>query len=281
MSKIAVIGIAGESVFLSVDNFGKTGETVQAKGFHNELGGKGFNQAVAVSRYGTEVSFLCACYQGDVERFTKIAEQNGIKAFFVGKQERSPYAVITTDKNGDNRVCVYRGAELDEKDVDLFAEEIKSADILLINNEVPISVNERAVKIAKENGVKVVLNPAPTRKYNKQFLDKIDLFTPNEHETDGLEEYQNVIVTLGEKGCLIRNENKVIPAEKVQTVVDTTGAGDTFNGVLVTCLANGCDLQIACKTANVASAIKVTRKYILDSIPTKKEIENYLEQKNG
>ena len=281
MSKIAVIGIAGESVFLSVDSFGKTGETVQATGYHDELGGKGFNQAVAVSRYGEEVSFLCACYSGDVERFTKISESNGINPFFVGKQERSPYAVITTDKKGDNRVCVYRGAELDEKDVELFANEIKSADILLINNEVPSFVNERAVKIAKENGVKVVLNPAPIRSYEKEFLEKIDLFTPNEHETDGLEEYKNVIVTLGEKGCFIRNENKLIPAEKVEIVVDTTGAGDTFNGVLVACIANDCDLQTACQNANVASAIKVTRKHILDSIPMREEIENYLEQKNG
>jgi ribokinase len=178
-------------------------------------------------------------------------------------------------------VLVYRGAELNERDVDLFADEIKTADILLINNEVPISVNERAVKIAKENGVKVVLNPAPTRKYNKEFLEQIDLFTPNEHETDGFEEYQNVIVTLGDKGCLIKRENQIIPAVKVEKVVDTTEAGDTFNSVLTACIANGCDLQIACKTANVASAIKVTRKYILDSIPTREEIENYLEQKNG
>lgn len=281
MSKIAVIGIAGESVFLSVDSFVKTGETVQAQGYHNELGGKGFNQAVAVSRYGVEVSFLCACYTGDVERFTKITESNGITPFFVGKQERSPYAVITTDKNGDNRVCVYCGAELDEKDVDLFADEIKTADILLINNEVPISVNEKAVKLAKENGVRVVLNPAPVQNYNKEFLDKIDLFTPNEHETDWLENYKNVIVTLGDKGCFMRNENELIPAEKVQTVVDTTGAGDTFNGVLCACLANGFDIQTACRKANVASAIKVTRKYILESIPTREEIENYLEQKNG
>ena len=279
MSKVAVIGIAGESVFLTVDSFGKTGETVQAIGYHNELGGKGFNQAIAVSRYGENVSFLCACYQGDIERFTKIAERNGIKSFFVGKDTRSPYAVIMTDKNGNNRVCVYRGAELDEKDVDLFANEIKSADILLINNEVPISVNERAVKIAKENGVKVVLNPAPTRTYNKAFLDEIDLFTPNEHETDGLEDYQNVIVTLGEKGCLIRKTGAIIPAEKVKTVVDTTGAGDTFNGVLVACIVNGLDLQTACKSANIASAIKVERKYILESIPTKKEIEK--RSKNG
>ena len=274
MSKIAVIGIAGESVFLSVDNFGETGETVQAKGYYNELGGKGFNQAVAVSRYGVEVSFLCSCYNGDVKCFTEIAEKGGIKAYFIGKQERSPYAVIMTDKKGDNRVCVYRGAALDEKDVDLFADEIKTADILLINNEVPISVNKKAVQIAKANGVKVVLNPAPTRKYDKEFLDEIDLFTPNEHETDGLDEYQNVIVTLGDKGCLVKSENKLIPAEKVQTVVDTTGAGDAFNGVLVACIANGDTLQSACEKANIASAIKVGRKYILDSIPTKKEIED-------
>lgn len=277
MSKIAVIGIAGESVFLSVDDFGKTGETIIARNFHSELGGKGFNQAVAVSRYGTEVSFLCACYQGDVKRFSKTAENKGVKHYFIGKDTRSPYAVIATDKKGDNRVCVYRGAELDEKDVDLFADEIKTADILLLNNEVPISVNEKAVKIAKENGGRVVLNPAPARKYDKAFLDQIDLFTPNEHETDGLEDYQNVIVTLGDKGCLIKSKNEIIPAEKVKTVMDTTGAGDTFNGFLVACLANGCDLQTACQKANVASAIKVGRKYILNGIPDREEIENYKE----
>lgn len=277
MSKIAVIGIAGESVFLSVDKFGVSGETVQAKDCHNELGGKGFNQALAVSRYGEKVSFLCACYSGDVERFSKISEQNGIKAFFIEKEKCSPYAVITTDKNGDNQVVVYRGAELNEKDVDLFAKEIKTANILLINNEVPISVNEKAVKIAKENGVKVVLNPAPTRKYNKEFLDKIDLFTPNEHEKEGLKEYKNVVVTLGDKGCFIKGANEIIPAKKVQFVVDTTGAGDTFNGVLVACLANGEDIKTACQKANIAAAIKVTRKYILDSVPTREEIETFKE----
>ena len=278
MSKIAVIGIAGESVFLSVDSFGKTGETTVAESFHNELGGKGFNQAVAAARYGAEVSFLCACYQGDVERFTEIAECNGIKSFFVGKKERSPYAVITTDKNGDNRVLVYRGAELDEQDVELFANEIKTADILLINNEVPVPVNEKAVRIAKDNGVRVVLNPAPQRIHGCAFLENIDLFTPNEYETEGLEDYQNVIVTLGEKGCLIRKTGELISAFKVEKVIDTTGAGDTFNGVLCACLAENADLKAACQTANIAAAIKVGRKYILNSIPSRTEIEKEKEK---
>ena len=275
MSKVAVIGIAGESVFLSVDSFGVTGETTVATSYHNELGGKGFNQAVAVARYGVEVSFLGACYQRDVNRFRDIAENKGIKAYFIGKETNSPYAVITTDKNGDNRVCVYHGAELDEKDVDGFVGEIKTADILLINNEVPISVNEKAVKIAKENGVKVVLNPAPARKYDKEFLGKIDLFTPNEHETVGLEDYQNVIVTLGEKGCLIKWTGEIISAVQIKNVVDTTGAGDTFNGVLAAYITEKSDIRASCKKANTASAIKVQRKYILDSIPTREEIEKY------
>ncbi len=282
MSKIAVIGIAGESVFLSVDSFGITGETNVASSFCSELGGKGFNQAIASARYGAEVSFLGACYQADKGKFSEIAKARGVTPFFVGKKERSPYAVITTDKNGDNRVLVYRGVELSVEDVDGFADEIKKADILLINNETPIEVNAKAVKIAKSNGVKVILNPAPARAYSREFLKKIDLFTPNEHETDGLEDYQNVIVTLGEKGCLVRKTGEIIPAVKVEKVVDTTGAGDTFNGVLAVCIANGNDIQTACKRANIASAIKVSKRYILDSIPTREEIEKYeKEQKNG
>ena len=281
MSKIAVIGIAGESVFLSVDGFGVTGETTVASSFYSELGGKGFNQAIAAARYGAKVSFLGACYQGDVKTFSAIAKGCGIQPFFAGKQERSPYAVITTDGRGDNKVCVYRGAELSVDDVEGFAEEIKRADVLLINNETPIEVNERAVEIAKSNGVKVILNPAPTRAHTREFLDKIDLFTPNEHELDGLEEYQNLIVTLGEKGCWIKSADERLPAAKIENVVDTTGAGDTFNGVLAACLAEGERLSRACKKANVAAAMKVGRKYILNSIPTREEIERYMERKNG
>lgn len=276
MRKVAVIGIAGESVFLNVDEFGKIGQTSVAKNIHIELGGKGFNQAVAVAKFGVECSFLCAVNKGDVENYTKIAKDYGVNARFVPKEDKSPYAVIITDKNGENKVFVYQGASLSVDDVDLFKEEIESADLLLITNETPIEVNERAVDIAKAKGVKVVLNPAPYRLHNKKYLEKIDLFTPNEHETKGLEMFSNVITTLGEKGCLINSTGEIIPAEKVQKVVDTTGAGDTFNGVLSACMASGLDIKSAVKTANVASSIKVTKKHVLDAIPTKEEIENYI-----
>jgi ribokinase len=274
MSKVAVIGIVGESVFLSVDEFHKGGETVKASAIHKEFGGKGFNQAIAVARYGVEVSFLGAINREISHPCTSLCEKEGINGVFAIKQEQSPYAVILTDKTGANQVTVYQGAQLTVGDVEQFKHEIESADVLLLNNETPIEVNMLAGKIARARQTKIIYNPAPSRAIPKEMLNVVDLFTPNEYEQVGLEKQENLIVTLGEKGCFIRNENKVIPAEKVQTVVDTTGAGDTFNGVLVACIANGLDLQTACKTANVASAIKVTRKYILNSIPTKKEIEN-------
>lgn len=281
MSKIAVIGIAGESVFLSLESFGKTGETTVAKDYHCELGGKGFNQAVAIAKFGVEVSFLGASFKEDTKRFTEIADQFGVKAFFVGKDERSPYAVIMTDSRGDNRVCVYHGAELEENDVEAFNEEIKSSDILLISNETPYGVNKKAIELAKANGVKVILNPAPARIYDKEILNDIYLFTPNEHETEGLDDYKNVIVTLGDRGCLCREKGEIFPAKKISSVVDTTGAGDTFNGILAACISNGEDIASACQKANSGAAIKVGRKYILNSIPTKNEIEIFMEEENG
>ena len=275
MSRIAVIGIAGESVFLTLDEFGKTGQTTVATDIHKELGGKGFNQAVAIARSGVECAFLCAVNEGDAASFSRIAEKNGIKPFFVPKREQSPYAVITTDSRGDNRVCVYRGAELCEADVLGFSDEIKSADILLINNEVPISVNEAAVNIARENGVKVILNPAPARSYGVDFLKKIDLFIPNEHELCGIEAFTNVVLTLGDRGCRIVGTGEQIPPKKISRAVDSTGAGDTFCGVLSASLSVGMELTNACLRANAAAALKVSRKYILDSIPTKEEIDKF------
>ncbi len=278
MTKIAVIGIVGESVFLKVDDFGKIGETIVAHDLHRELGGKGFNQALAAARCGAEVSFLAAVNEKDAEPYAKIADKCGIYAHFAGKKEKSPYAVISTDKSGDNKVCVYHGAVLETADVDAFAAKIAGSDGLLLNNEVPAAVNERAAEIARQYGVRIILNPAPARTLDAAFLDKIDLFTPNEHETAGLEAYDNVVVTLGKRGCLIKKTGETIPARKVEKVVDTTGAGDVFSGVLAACYFGGADLGTACRRASVASAIKVSRKYILDSVPTKKEIDAFIEK---
>lgn len=273
MSKVAVIGIVGNSVFLPVEKFHVGGETVEAKSVHFELGGKGFNQAVAAARYGVSVSFLAAVGKDCYDTVKEFLDNEKIDGTLIEKQENTAFAAIVTDAKGSNRVTVYQGAQLLAEDVAVFENAIKNADILLLNNEVAEEVNVKASEIAKRYGIKIILNPAPARKTCDYILQNVDLFTPNEHETLGLEEKENVIMTVGKRGCVVKKGNKTIPAVEIGSVVDTTGAGDTFNGVLAATLAEGQDLINAVMTANLASSIGVTRKYAVSSIPTRKEIE--------
>ena len=278
MSKIAVIGIIGNSVFLPVEKFHEGGETVEASSVHFEPGGKGFNQAVAAARCGAEVSFLAAVGTEYRKEFADFLDNEKISHTLVFKEESTAFAAIVTDKSGNNRVTVYQGAQLSADDISLFEEKIRNADILLLNNEVSEEINIAAIKIAKENGVKCILNPAPARATDKFILDSIDLFTPNEHETLGIEDRENVIVTLGKKGCLIKSANEIVPAANSGNAVDTTGAGDTFNGVLCAMLAKGKNISAAAKIANKAASVGVTRKYAVSSIPQNHEIKAIIDR---
>ena len=163
MSNIAVIGIVGNSVFLPVEKFHEGGETVEALSLHFEPGGKGFNQAVAARRCGTNVSFLAAVGREYRTEFAEFLDKEGISHTLVYKDDSTAFAAIVTDKTGSNHVTVYQGAQLSARDVSLFEESIKTADILLLNNEVLEEVNVEAIKIAKKHGVKCILNPAPAR----------------------------------------------------------------------------------------------------------------------
>ena len=272
MRKIAVIGIVGNSVFLPVERFHEGGETVEAKSVHFEPGGKGVNQAVAAARYGASVSFFAAVGSDSFDKMQNFLNNEGIEPVLVEKEDNTAFAAIVTDKNGSNHVTVYQGAQLEAKDISIFEENIKNADILLINNEVSEQINLEAVKIAKKCGVTVILNPAPARKTDPYILENVDLFTPNEHETLGIENNKNVIKTVGKNGCVLMSSGETIPAVSVGEVVDTTGAGDTINGLLAAVLSEGTDLSTAARMAKLASSIGVTRKYAVSSIPTKAEI---------
>ena len=276
MSNIAVIGIIGNSVFLPVERFHEGGETVEALSQHFEPGGKGFNQAVAAKRSGANVSFLAAVGHEYRTEFADFLNNEGIRHTLVLKEESSAFAAIVTDKSGSNHVTVYQGAQLSANDVFLFEDAIKEADILLLNNEVSEDVNIEAIKIAKKHGVKCILNPAPARKTSAYVIDSIDLFTPNEHESLGIEDKQNVVMTLGSKGCLIKSTGETVPTVKCGTVVDTTGAGDTFNGVLSAMLANGYNIAAAARIANAVASLGVTRKYAVSSIPSDEEIREII-----
>jgi len=278
MPKISVIGICGNSIFMQVDSFHKNGETVVAKTCFEEIGGKGINQAVAAARIGAEVNFLAAIGDDLVgEKCIAAAKTEGINGCFaVSKGARTTFAFILTDKNGENRVTEYVGAELTPDDVLAFEPQITDSDILLLQQEVPTKVNERAVEIAEKHGVKVILNPAPVRDIPRNISEKVYLITPNEHEREGVKHlaFQNCITTLGADGCSI-NDREFVKALPV-TPVDTTGAGDTFNGILAVCLAEGMDLKTACQYAVTGSGISVTRPGVLDSIPKREEIERMM-----
>lgn len=276
MSNIAVIGIIGNSVFLPVERFHEGGETVEALSIHFEPGGKGFNQAVAAKRCGANVSFLAAVGREYRTEFADFLNKEGIQNTLVFKDEPTAFAAIVTDKSGSNHVTVYQGAQLSPKDVLLFEESIRNAEILLLNNEVPEAVNIEAVKIAKRYGVRCILNPAPARKTDEFILDNVYLFTPNEHETSGIENKTNVVITLGKKGCLLRSTDELIPAHNVGKAVDTTGAGDTFNGVFCAMISSGRGLNLSAKIANAVASLGVTRKYAVSSIPTKEEIQSII-----
>lgn len=278
MSKISVIGICGNSIFINVDHFHEKGETLVANSVHEEIGGKGINQAVACSKMGAEVSFLGAIGDDiDGEKCKQTAIDFGINGCFaVKKGMKTTFAVILTDKNGENQVTGYRCAELCVDDVVSFENEIASSDILLLQHEVPEAVNEIAIEIANKHNVKVILNPAPIRPIPDKITKSVFAVTPNEQEKQAINtnQFKNVITTLGKNGCSI-NYKTFIKAIDVNPI-DTTGAGDTFNGVLAVCLAEGKDIETSCKYAVCASGLSVTKKGVLNAIPTREEIERMI-----
>ena len=280
MPKIAIIGICGNSVFMNTDHFHEKGETVVAGSVYEEIGGKGINQAVAAARMGAKVSFLAAVGDDrDGQTCMQVAEKEGIKGTFCVKESaRTTFAFILTDKHGENRVTGYHGAELTVEDVLGFEKEIADSDMLLLQHEVPCEVNEMAMKLAEKYGVKVILNPAPIREISGEMAEGVYMVTPNEQEKQAIDNssFRNVITTLGKRGCLI-NEEIMIPAIKIQAV-DTTGAGDTFNGVLAVCISEGMELAEACRYAVTASGISVGREYVLNAIPYRTEIERRLQE---
>lgn len=267
MARIAAIGLVGKSMFFDVPRFHAGGETIHATGFHEEWGGKGFNQAVAAARQDAAVSFLGAVCAADAKALKDFCQKEGIRAVIASKKQPTACAAILTDGTGETRVTVYPGATLSATDIDGFAGAIATSDILLLNNEVPEPVNLAAAGLATKYGAKIVFNPAPTRKLPKALREAVAVWTPNEFEEAALGDVPGeVVTTLGAKGCRIRTTGETIPAPEAEAV-DTTGAGDTFTAVLAVRLAEGESLREACIAANAAAALEVSGRYVIPAIP--------------
>ncbi|MDN4608934.1 ribokinase [Sporosarcina highlanderae] len=293
-SKITVIGSINMDLVTSTSRIPKVGETLLGDSFHTIPGGKGANQAVAAARLGADVTMIGAV--GD-DSFGEMLVSNltnqGINTEnIIRVQDCCTGIASITISDRDNSIIVVPGAnshvtpDMIEKNED----KIKNSDILLLQLEIPLESVIRAVELAKKHNTLTILNPAPVMELPMELLGMVDYLTPNEHEqmllfasTDGTEKEleklkEKCIVTKGSKGVILySNGNDVkIPSIPVEAV-DTTGAGDSFNGALAFSLCEGMKIEDACRFANVVGAISVTKLGAQNGMPTKKEVEEFLE----
>jgi ribokinase len=261
-------------------------------------GGKGANQAVAAARLGGKVTFVCKVGsdifgQQAMEGFKK--ENIDTRYSFVSEGTASGVALITLNAAGENEIVVASGAnnELMSADIDQAQAAFDQCDMILVQLETPIPTVEYAIQKGFEMGKKVILNPAPAQPISAATYPRLYLITPNETEAELLtgikvtdEEsadkaaaalldlgVHNVILTLGAKGAFFKNSTTktMVSAQKVKTV-DTTAAGDVFNGALIVALAEGNDWPAAIDFASKAAAISVTRMGAQASAPFRNEV---------
>lgn len=279
MKKVAVIGICGKSVFLGCDKFPAKGESILCTDFHTEPGGKGINTAVTVERLGGNVTYLVNLGNDDYgKECIKFFEDENLRVKYNVKKGKTDYGFIMYNKDGSNCVSVFMDdkVKLSGRDVAEFESELKDSYCVAISAEVNDEVLLKTAEICAKYGTKIIFDPSPAREIPYEFLKTVWLFTPNETETENLFGKiipKNVVITLGDKGViLIENGKKSeFPAIKVETK-NTTGAGDVFNGALCYSLANDNDLTESVKFAMRVAAYKVSGRYVMDGIPTLKEL---------
>jgi len=300
--KITVIGSSNTDLVATVPKLPAPGETVMGKEFIVAPGGKGANQAVAIARIGGDVTFVAKVGMDDYgEQALNNFKKDGIDTSFVFRDDDAPsgVALIFVDENGENMLVPVSGANgrLLPADIEKARTAIESADILVLQLEIPLQTVEYATIIAHEKGVPVILNPAPGRKLEKRLIEKVTYITPNETEAETLtdikvtddasakmagKELLNLgakiaIITMGKQGAMLvdSSASQLIPAFKVNAV-DATAAGDAFNGGFAYAVANGRDLEEAIKFGNAVAAITVTRMGAQPSMPTKDELKEFL-----
>lgn len=288
-NKVAIIGLTGQSIFMNIDKFHQSGETKQANNLFIEPGGKGYNQAIACAKFGMDVYYLTAVGNDSYSSVCEdVMKQYNINTYYIRKEINTALATIITDNNGDNQVTVFQGANeyLNLDDLNKFKPIMKNCDILLIQNEIPYDVLKEAIIYAKEKGLKVIYNPAPAIYDVNEIIDYVDVLIPNESEANTIYNKKEeiiinndllLIITQGSKGCLYidKNNKKQYPSIKVQAI-DTTGAGDVFCAAVASQINND-DIDDIILFSTIASGLHVQKKYVIDAIPTLKEIKEIKE----
>lgn len=305
--RITVVGSFMTDLMSRSPHLPSPGETVMGGPFKMGPGGKGSNQAVAAARLGADVNILVSL---GTDGFGDLAHANlvneGISVDHVKRVSglsTGAALIIVDDANGENMIVVAPGSnnELGVADVEAARELIVGSDYVLMQLEIPLETVEYTARLARANGVKVILNPAPGRELPDELLAMVDVLTPNETEASiisGMEVCdlvdaetaaralrnrgcQAVIITLGSQGVLVADDSgtRHIPSFNVD-VVDTTGAGDAFNGALAAALGEGMGLHEACRYANAAAAISVTRLGTSVATARRDEVREFLAKRS-
>ena len=300
MGKVVILGVFVADTAYRASRMPKMGETILGNSFVLGPGGKGSNQAVAAGNLGADVTIITRLADDD---FGKMALQTWEHANVKGAVTYSPDSytgaafIFIDDKTGDNAIIISPGAasEISLKDIHNNSEIISSADVFLTQLEQPIDIAQEGLKVAKASGKITILNPAPAANLPKDIFGLCDFMTPNETETEALtglpvrneEEAETAakvlnklgvktpIITMGEQGAFLY-EHGLIPAFNVGDVVETTGAGDAFNGGFAVALSEGKSALDAVKFGCATASISVTRAGTAPSMPTRDEVEHLL-----
>ncbi|MCX7799876.1 MAG: ribokinase [Fimbriimonadales bacterium] len=304
MSRIVVVGSANIDFVFRVVRSPNAGETLSGDGWAVHPGGKGANQAVAAAKLGGDVLFVAkAGTDPQTEAMLESYRAAGLRTHGILRTNTVPTgaASIWVDASGQNRIIVVAGAngELRADEVLAAAAGFRGAAYALFQHETPRETVEESIRQIPEE-VRVVLNPAPARHVSPEALARLWLVTPNESEAESITGVRpsdeascatasawffergvaNVVITLGEKGCWVQSRGEqgaVVPAPTVP-VVDTTAAGDAFNGALAVFLDEGLPLRTAARRANCAAALSVTKPGAQPSLPSRADLERFLSE---
>ena len=296
--KIIVVGSTNMDMVVKTHHIPVPGETVLSGSFFMNPGGKGANQAVTVARLGGDISFISKV-GNDVfgRQSAQLFDEEGINTFYLLSDEELPsgVALITVDDAGENSIVVASGANanLFPGDLSEALDTIASANIVMMQLEIPMETVLFVAQYAAEKGVRVILDPAPANVLSPELLSHIDIVTPNQTEAEMLSGIKvtnvetakkaariihkngakNVVVTMGTLGAVICQGNRaeVVPAQKVQAL-DSTAAGDVFNGALAVALSEGKSLSESVAFACKVAAVSVTRMGAQSSIPYRNEM---------
>jgi len=297
--KIVVVGSSNTDMVVKSDRLPVPGETILGGAFRMNPGGKGANQAVAVSRLGGSATFISKT-GNDLfgKQSIEMFKEENINTDYIFSDLKLPsgVALIMVDSNGENCIVVASGANssLCKNDIDKARKLIENAEILLMQLEIPMDTVEYAARMACEKGVKVILNPAPAAFLSNELMKCLHTIVPNNNEAEILSGIKvtnwesarqaadiisskgvdNVVITLGSKGAFIKEGNSYheIPTDKI-VAVDTTAAGDTFCGAFCVGISEGLPIIDAVRMANKAAGIAVTREGAQSSIPYRNEIK--------